>query len=182
MKLSQMAETLIGSEIIKLAGIIKEKVRNGEKIYNLTIGDFDSKIFPIPSELENAIIQAYHSKETNYPEAEGLLVLRIAIQNFLKQTIHLEYELDEILIAGGARPLIFVIYMALLDEGDKVIFPVPSWNNNHYTHILKGKPVILKKKSEDFFMPTADLIAPYVDGATLLALCSPLNPTGTVFS
>ncbi len=182
MKVSQMAETLIGSEIIKLAGIIKEKIKNGEKIHNLTIGDFDSKIFPIPSELEKAIIDAYASNETNYPEADGLLVLRQSIQNFLKQSLHLEYELDEILVAGGARPLIFAIYMALLDEGDKVIFPVPSWNNNHYTHILKGSPIVLKTKPEDFFMPNASLIAPHVKEATLLALCSPLNPTGTVFT
>jgi aspartate aminotransferase len=182
MKVSQMTETLIGSEIIKLAGIIKEKIKNGEKIYNLTIGDFDSKIFPIPNELEQAIIQAYQSKETNYPEADGLLVLRKSIQNFLQKTLNLNYELDEILVAGGARPLIFTIFMALLDEGDKVIFPVPSWNNNHYTHILKGKPVMLKTYPEEHFMPIAKLIAPHVKDATLLALCSPLNPTGTVFS
>ena len=48
---SEMAETLIGSEIIKLAAEINEKIRNGERIYNYTIGDFDPKIFPIPSEL-----------------------------------------------------------------------------------------------------------------------------------
>lgn len=182
MKVSQMAETLIGSEIIKLAGIIKEKIKNGEKIHNLTIGDFDSKIFPIPKDLEQNIIDAYASKETNYPEADGLLALRKSIQNFLKQTLHLEYELDEILVAGGARPLIFTIFMALIDEGDKVIFPVPSWNNNHYTHILKGNPIVLKTKPEDFFMPNASLIAPHIKDATLLALCSPLNPTGTVFT
>ncbi len=182
MKVSQMAETLIGSEIIKLAGIIKEKIRQGEKIHNLTIGDFDSNLFPIPSELENAIIQAYQAHETNYPEADGLLILREAIQKFLKGTLGLEYEVDEILVAGGARPLIFTIFMALIDEGDKVIFPVPSWNNNHYTHILRGKPVMLRTMAEDYFMPNASLIAPYVQEATLLALCSPLNPTGTVFS
>lgn len=182
MRVSQMAETLIGSEIIKLAGIIKEKIKSGEKIHNLTIGDFDSRIFPIPSELERAIVDAYGSRETNYPEADGLLILRQSIQNFLKQTLHLSYEPEEILVAGGARPLIFAVYMALLDEGDKVIFPVPSWNNNHYTHILKGKPVVLKTRPEDCFMPNASLIVPHIKDATLLALCSPLNPTGTVFT
>ncbi|HRP18667.1 MAG TPA: hypothetical protein PL128_11765, partial [Ginsengibacter sp.] len=54
--LSPLAETLIGSEIVKLGGEIRERIRKGEKIYNFTIGDFDSSIFPIPAALENLII------------------------------------------------------------------------------------------------------------------------------
>ena len=57
-KLSQLAETLIGSEIVKLGGIIKDKIREGNHIYNYTIGDFDSSQFPIPKALENEIIAA----------------------------------------------------------------------------------------------------------------------------
>ncbi len=57
MKLSHLSETLIGSEIVKLGGEIREKIRQGEKIYNYTIGDFDPAIFPIPKELEDAIIE-----------------------------------------------------------------------------------------------------------------------------
>ena len=51
-RLSNLAETLIGSEIVRLGGEIKEKINNGNKIYNFTIGDFDSSIFPIPKKLE----------------------------------------------------------------------------------------------------------------------------------
>ena len=71
-KVAEMAENLIGSEIIKLAGEVKEKIKNGAKIYNLTIGDFDPKIFPIPVELKNEIIKAYQNDETNYPSANGI--------------------------------------------------------------------------------------------------------------
>ena len=53
-----MSETLIGSEIVKLGGDIREKIRQGEKIYNFTVGDFDPSIFPIPKELEDAIVEA----------------------------------------------------------------------------------------------------------------------------
>ncbi len=53
MKLSHLSETLIGSEIVKLGGEIREKIRLGEKIYNFTVGDFDPQIFPIPQELED---------------------------------------------------------------------------------------------------------------------------------
>jgi aspartate aminotransferase len=59
LKVSEMAENLIGSEIIKLAGEVNAKIKNGEKIYNLTIGDFNPKIFPIPSELKAEIVKAY---------------------------------------------------------------------------------------------------------------------------
>jgi aspartate aminotransferase len=71
MKLSNLAETLIGSEIIKLGGEIKERIRRGERIYNYTIGDFDPLIFPIPKELEDGIVEAYRQHFTNYPAAEG---------------------------------------------------------------------------------------------------------------
>ena len=54
MKLSHLSETLIGSEIVKLGGEIREKIRQGERIYNFTVGDFDPSVFPIPKELEDA--------------------------------------------------------------------------------------------------------------------------------
>ena len=56
MKLSHLSETLIGSEIVKLGGEIREKIGQGHRIYNFTVGDFDTSIFPIPKELEDAII------------------------------------------------------------------------------------------------------------------------------
>ena len=65
LKVSQMAENLIGSEIIKLAAEIQNRMKTGEKIYNMTIGDFDPKIFPIPKELEEEIVRAYRNNETN---------------------------------------------------------------------------------------------------------------------
>ena len=79
MKLSHLSETLIGSEIVKLGGEIREKMRQGEKIYNFTVGDFDPSIFPIPKELEDEIVTAYRNHFTNYPAAEGNLDLREAI-------------------------------------------------------------------------------------------------------
>src|SRR6187549_3368652 len=105
MKLSHLSETLIGSEIVKLGGEIREKIRQGERIYNFTVGDFDPSIFPIPKELEDAIVEAYRKHFTNYPAAEGNLDLREAIILFLKEHQHLDYNLDEILVASGGRPL-----------------------------------------------------------------------------
>jgi len=179
---SEMAEGLVGSEIIKLAGEINTKIRNGETIYNFTIGDFDPKIFPIPVELKTAILKAYQNDHTNYPAGDGMLELRNAVASYIKTYQGLTFANNEILIAGGARPIIYTIYKVLLDSGDGVIYPTPSWNNNHYCHLMGAKQFCIETTVENNFMPTAAEIAPFVQDAHLLALCSPLNPTGTTFT
>ncbi|MDB5191239.1 MAG: aminotransferase [Segetibacter sp.] len=179
MKLSQLAETLIGSEIVKLGNAISERIRQGEKIYNFTIGDFDPSIFPIPQQLEDEIITAYKQHFTNYPPADGIAELRSAVAGFLQKGQGLDYNISEILIAAGGRPLIYTIFKVIVDRGDKVIYAVPSWNNNHYVHMNEGVHCKIEATVENDFMPTAESIAPHIAGATLLCLCSPQNPTGT---
>ena len=181
MKLSQLSETLIGSEIVKLGGEIREKIRQGERIYNFTVGDFDPSIFPIPKELEDAIVEAYRKHFTNYPAAEGNLDLREAIHSFVRDEQGLDYGTNEILVASGGRPLIYAVFRAVCDKGDKIIYAVPSWNNNHYTHFVGGEHIVVEAKAQNNFMPTADDIRPHIQQATLLSLCSPQNPTGTTF-
>ena len=176
-----MADQLIGSEIIKLAGEINQKIKAGAKIYNFTIGDFDPQVFPIPAALNAAIQAAYAAGHTNYPAANGMAELREAVRQFMRAQGGLDYTVDEYLIAGGARPLIYAIYQTLLDPGDKVVYAVPSWNNNHYCHLSGAQGIELQVGPAENFMPTAAQIAPYIGEATLIALCSPLNPTGTVF-
>ena len=180
-KLSHLAETLIGSEIVRLGADIKEKIKSGEKIYNFTIGDFDSSIFPIPKILEKEIIEAYKSKFTTYPPADGIMALRESVSAFIKEREGLNYSTSEILIAAGGRPLIYALYRALVDRGDKVIYSVPSWNNNHYVHFVEGVHEVIETAAENNFMPTAEEIQPHTQNAVLIALCSPLNPTGTTF-
>ncbi len=182
MKVSKLAENIIGSEIIKLAAEVNEKIKQGEKIYNLTIGDFNPHEFPIPADLKQYIIDEYIANQTNYPAADGMLELRVAVSNLLKLRGNLDYKPDEILIAGGARPVIYSIFKALVDPDDTVIFAVPSWNNNHYTYLNNAKPVVIEATAEQNFMPRAKDIKPHISKATLVALCSPQNPTGTVFT
>ena len=109
-KLSALAETMVGSEIVKLGNAISERKRKGENIFNFTIGDFDPEVFPIPKELEDLIIKSYREHQTNYPPAEGVLELRESISSFIKEWEHLEYSLPEILVASGGRPLIYALF------------------------------------------------------------------------
>ncbi len=181
MKLSHLSETLIGSEIVKLGGEIRERISQGENIYNFTVGDFDPKIFPIPAQLEEEIIEAYRNHFTNYPAAEGNLDLRRSISSFAETFQGLKYNTNEILVASGGRPLIYAIYRTICDPGDKVIYAVPSWNNNHYTHFVSAEHVVIEAGAESNFMPTAEDLRPHISEASLIALCSPQNPTGTTF-
>lgn len=181
MKLSHLSETLVGSEIVKLGNQIKERIRKGEHIYNFTIGDFDSSVFPIPQELENEIVDAYKHHFTTYPAAEGILELRQSVSAFIKEREGLDYGVHEIQIASGGRPLIYSVFRAIVDKGDKVIYAVPSWNNNHYTHFTEAEHIVIEALPENQFMPTAEEISPHLKGATLLCLCTPQNPTGTMF-
>ncbi len=180
MKMSHLAEAIHTSPILTLAAEINGKIQRGEKFYNLTVGDFNPQIFPIPEELREAIIAAYQAGHTNYPGAVGVANLRQAIVEFLQNRGGVTYSPDEVLIASGGRPLIYAAYQVIVDPGDKVIFPVPSWNNDYYCQLSRGEPVVLETTPETNFMPTAESIEPHLNEAVLIALCSPLNPTGTV--
>lgn len=181
-KTSNLAAELKGSEIIKLAGEIKDKINAGQRIYNFTIGDFNPEIFPIPGFLESEIIAAYKSRQTNYPPSNGIPELRQSLSAFIKNKQGLDYAPHEFLIAAGGRPLIYAAYQAILNPGENAIFPVPSWNNNHYTTLTRGTQVLVTASAENNFMPSAEDLKPHMSDAGIIALCSPLNPTGTVFS
>ncbi|MEE1884539.1 pyridoxal phosphate-dependent aminotransferase [Pedobacter flavus] len=182
MKVSRLVSTLIGSEIIKIGNEVNELKRKGANIANLTIGDFDPQIYSIPKELENEITLAYKALETNYPPADGVLTLRETVSSVVKSRYGLDYAANEILISAGSRPLIYSTFLALVDPGDKVVYPAPSWNNNHYCHLSGAIDVQVETLPENNFMPTAAELKPHLKGAVLLALCSPLNPTGTMFT
>ena len=179
--LSDLAENIIGSEIIKIAADVNAKIKQGEKIYNLTIGDFNPQVFPIPDELKQLIVNAYQNNQTNYPAADGMPELRTAVANLLIQRGGLDYAPEEIAIAGGARPVIYAAFLTLVNKGDTVVFPVPSWNNNHYAYLTGAKQVVIETTPKTKFMPTAADLKPFISEARLIALCSPLNPTGTTF-
>jgi len=181
MKVSKLASALVGSEIIKIGNEVNEMKRKGASIANLTIGDFDSNIYPIPTELKAGIVDAYNANQTNYPPADGVLQLRETVSELLKDRFGLEYNTNSILVSGGSRPLIYATFLALIDPGDTVVFPAPSWNNNHYCHLTSANAIAVETDAAHNFMPTAAQLKPHLKGATLLALCSPLNPTGTMF-
>lgn len=182
MKISKLAANLIGSEIIKIGNQVNDLKTQGAEIANLTIGDLNSNIYPIPDLLKEEVQKAYQHNLTNYPPANGLLSLRKAISKDIKNRWNLDYSQDDILVAGGSRPLIYAVFKTIVDPDDKVIYPIPSWNNNHYSYLTEAQKVEVDTTAENNFLPTAADLKPHLKGAVLVALCSPLNPTGTMFT
>jgi aspartate aminotransferase len=181
-KVSSMAQRIEGSEILRIGADIRRLAAEGKRVCNLTVGDFSPSEFRPPVFLREGIAEALKRGETHYPPSDGVLELRKAIQGFYRSQLHLDYPLESILVHSGARPGIYGTYRTLVNPGDAVVFPVPSWNNNHYCNILGAlqRPVICT--ADERFLPTAERLRDAVKGAVLLVLNSPSNPTGTAFS
>jgi aspartate aminotransferase len=180
--LSALARGVVGSEILRIAGEIRAVQATGVPVCDLTIGDFDPKYFPIPKELLEATRKALEAGQTNYPPAEGILPLREAVLRLYERDLGLTYPVDSIVIAAGARPLLYGAYRTLVDPGDIAIYPVPTWNNNHYAYLSGARGVPVPVTAASNFFPTPDQLRPHLSSARLLILNSPLNPTGTVIS
>jgi aspartate aminotransferase len=177
-----MADGLRGSEILRIANEIRALVTAGQKVCDLTVGDFSPEQFPIPEKLRTALAAAVARGETNYPAPVGMPALREAVRDLYRSELQLDYPLESVLITSGSRPGVYGTYRTLVDPGDRVAYPAPSWNNNHYTHLVGGVAVPLTCLAGDDFMPSREAIRKALPGTRLLALCSPQNPTGTMFA
>jgi aspartate aminotransferase len=136
---------------------------------------------PTPAMLTHGVDEASLSRL-----ARGLIgseVLRIelrqAVTRLYRREFGLDYPVESVLVAGGARPLIYATYRALVDPGEAVAYPVPSWNNNHYCYLTGARGVPIEVTRESRFHPTPEQVRMVLPQIRLLALNTPLNPTGT---
>lgn len=178
--LSSMARSLRGSVILRIGSEVRAMIAQGRPVCNLTVGDFDPRQFPIPDGLRDAIISAVSSGETNYPPSDGVGALRQAVVEYIAREHGVTYPIESVVITSGGRPAIYAIFRCLVDPGDRVVYGVPSWNNDYYAEMIGARKVPVPTRAEHAFQPTADDLAPHLPEAGLLCLCSPGNPTGTV--
>ncbi len=179
---SALAGSLVGSEILKIAADVRALAAGGQEICNLTVGDFSPSEFRIPAAVERGIVSALARGETNYPPSDGILPLREAVRSLYTNELGFTPALASVVVTSGSRPGIYSAYRSLVDAGDRVVYPTPSWNNNHYTHLVGAQGVPVPCDAASRFMPTRASLERAVRGARLLALCSPQNPAGTVFT
>jgi aspartate aminotransferase len=178
--LSALARGVVGSEILRIAAEIRALKAKGAEICNLTVGDFDPAQFPAPAALLDGMRKALADGQTNYPPSDGVIGLREAVARTYRKHLGLSYPVESVLITGGARPLLYGSYRTVLDPGDAAVYPVPSWNNNHYSYLCGARAVEIPVRADANFFPTPDDLRPHLATARLLLVNSPLNPTGTV--
>jgi aspartate aminotransferase len=172
---------LVGSRILAIADEVRALQAQGRQICNLSIGDFDPREFPIPEPLRERIEGALRRGETNYPPSAGIPALREQIAALYAREFGLSVPTASIVVTGGSRPGLFAAYQLTVDRGERVVFPVPSWNNDHYCELAGATPVPIQCGRDTAFLPTAPMLARALRDARLLVLNSPVNPTGTAF-
>jgi aspartate aminotransferase len=181
-RVSRMAAGVAGSDILRISNEIRAMIAAGRAVCDLTIGDFSPRQFRVPARLSEAIQAAVASGQTNYPPTSGLPELREAVRDFYARELDLDYPQESVVIASGGRPLIYALYRAVCDPGDRVVYAVPSWNNHHYSHMVAAQSVVIEGRPEERFLPTRAQIERALPGARLVCLNSPLNPSGTAIS
>ena len=172
---------MAASLILKVATDVRARAASGHRICDFTIGDFDSRQFPIPATLRDGIVTALRAGETNYPAGPGMPALREAIRVYARERLGVDYPLESVLVTSGARPVLYSAYRTLVDPGDRVVFPVPSWQNSYYCHLVGAREVPVACGAAADFLPTRASLERELRGARLLVLNSPVNPTGTMF-
>jgi len=169
------------SAIKELNDRAREMRAMGHDPIDLTIGEPD---FDTPDNVQQAAIDAIRRGETRYTEIHGSVALRDAIRAKFKRDNGLDYERNQITVAGGAKLIIFNALMATLDAGDEVIIPAPYWTTYpDVVRIAEGIPVFLPCPQERGFKLRADdLQAAITPRTKWLMLNTPSNPTGSAYS
>ena len=177
---SQMAQSMEGSTILFIANQIREMQAEGIAVANMTVGDFNPAEFPIPTEFADLVSKSVLAGNNNYPPSPGTKELRIALKDHVLRTQGLDYPLESFTFMSGGRPSLYATYRLLVDPGDLVVFPVPSWNNHNYRDACQVQVQGIQCRPEDAFQPTAELMRPHIGKARLLVLNTPQNPSGGV--
>jgi aspartate aminotransferase len=166
---------------MKIAAKAKEMRAQGEDVVDLSVGEPD---FPTPANIKEAAIKAINNNQTGYTINAGTIELRQAIANRIKTDYNLEYGINDIIVSCGAKHSIFNIIQAICYVGDEVIIPAPYWvSYPEMVSVAQGDSKIIQTTQEaDFKITPQQLKAAVTPYTKALILCSPSNPTGSVYT
>ena len=180
-KLSERLNRLAPSATLVMSQKSSEMRAQGIDVINLSVGEPD---FNTPEDIKESAKQAIDDNYSKYSPVPGYPELRKAISRKLKEENGLDYSISEILVSNGAKQSVCNAVLALVDDGDEVIIPAPYWVS--YPQMVKlagGTPVIVSTGfDQDFKMTAQQLEAAITPKTKMLILCSPSNPTGSVYS
>ena len=180
-QLSDRLNSLSPSATLAMSQKSAELKAQGVDVINLSVGEPD---FNTPDHIKEAAKQAIDENYSRYSPVAGYLSLRNAIVAKLKNENGLEYTATQISCANGAKQSVCNTILALVNPGDEVIVPAPYWvSYPEMVKLAEGKPVVVTAGIEqDFKMTPAQLEAAITPRTRALILCSPSNPTGSVYS
>lgn len=180
-KLSERLNRLAPSATLAMSQKSSEMKAQGIDVINLSVGEPD---FNTPDHIKTAAKEAIDENYSKYSPVPGYPDLRKAIVDKLHRENQLDYEVAEILVSNGAKQSVCNTLMALVDEGDEVIIPAPYWVS--YPQMVKlagGNPTIVKTGfAQEFKISPTQLEAAITPKTKVIILCSPCNPTGSVYS
>lgn len=180
-QLSDRINRLAPSATLAMSQKSGEMKAQGVDVINLSVGEPD---FNTPEPIKEAAKKAIDDNYSRYSPVPGYAGLREAISRKLKNENGLTYGIHEILVSNGAKQSVCNTVMALVNGGDEVIIPAPYWVS--YPQMVKlagGTPVIVEAGFEQDFKMTAEQLEQAITPKTrMLILCSPSNPTGSVYS
>ena len=181
MKLSNRLNRLAPSATLAMSQKSSEMKAQGIDVINMSVGEPD---FNTPDHIKLAAKRAIDENYSKYSPVPGYPELRKAIVAKLENENGLGYSVNEILVSNGAKQSVCNTIMALINPGDEVIIPTPYWVS--YPQMVKlagGEPVFIEAGFEQEFKITPEqLEAAITDNTKMLILCSPSNPTGSVYS
>lgn len=180
-KLSERLNRLASSATLAMSQKSSEMKAQGIDVINLSVGEPD---FNTPDHIKTAAKEAIDENYSKYSPVPGYPDLRKAIVDKLHRENQLDYEVAEILVSNGAKQSVCNTLMALVDEGEEVIIPAPYWVS--YPQMVKlagGNPTIVKTGfAQEFKISPTQLEAAITPKTKVIILCSPSNPTGSVYS
>lgn len=180
-QLSNRLNRLAPSATLAMSQKSNEMKAQGIDVINMSVGEPD---FNTPEHIKTAAKKAVDDNYSRYSPVSGYADLRKAISAKLKNENGLEYGVNEILVSNGAKQSVCNTVMALVNEGEEVIIPAPYWVS--YPQMVKlagGVPVIVEAGFEQNFKITPEQLEAAITPKTkMLILCSPSNPTGSVYS
>ncbi|MEM2029310.1 MAG: pyridoxal phosphate-dependent aminotransferase, partial [Candidatus Bathyarchaeia archaeon] len=180
MRLADRMNIIKPSGTIAMAEKARELARSGKKLYNLDVGEPD---FDTPEHIKRAAIEALMSGFTHYTSSLGIIELRRAIAEYLKErrNIHVNPE-KEIIVTPGAKHAIYCACMATLNPGDEVLVLTPTWPT-HFTCVeAAGAKVVEVACGESYSLDEEVLKRSVSDKTRMIVVNSPNNPTGGVLS
>ena len=180
-QLSDRLQRLAPSATLAMSQKSSEMKAQGIDVINMSVGEPD---FNTPDHIKQAAKLAIDENYSRYSPVPGYPDLRQAIARKLERENHLHYTPAEILVSNGAKQSVCNTVMALVNPGDEVIIPAPYWVSYPQMALLAGgNPVIVEAGfDQNFKMTPAQLEAAITPKTRLLILCSPSNPTGSVYS